>query len=140
MCPRTGKGRCIIMAVERKIAWGPRKDNVLIGKSIERIDGFEKVSGRAKYTADMNTPGTLYAKLLTCHHAHAKVTKLDVEPAKKIPGVRAVHIFDAGKVGAEIFWDGTLLVAVAADRPEIAEDAVRAIAVEYEVLDHVVDE
>lgn len=125
---------------ERKVGWGPRKDNVLIGKSIERIDGFEKVSGRAKYTADINTPGTLYAKLLTCQYAHAKVKKLDVEPAKKIPGVRAVHIFDAGKEGAEIFWDGTLLAAVAADRPEIAEDGVRAITVEYEVLDHFVNE
>lgn len=125
---------------ERKIAWGPRKDNVLIGKSIQRIDGFDKVSGRAKYTADINTPGTLYARLLTCHHAHAKIKKLDVEPAKKIPGVRAVHIFDAGKEGAEIFWDGTLLVAVAADRPEIAEDGVRAITIEYEVLDHFVNE
>ncbi len=128
------------MAVERKIAWGPRKDNVLIGKSIQRIDGFEKVSGQAKYTADMNTPGTLYAKLLVCHHAHAKVKKLDAGPALKIPGVRAVHLFDAGKVDSEIFWDGTLLAAVAADRPEIAEDGVRAILVEYEVLDHVVDE
>lgn len=125
---------------ERKIAWGPRKENALIGKSIERIDGFEKVSGRAKYTADINTPGTLFAKLLTCPHAHAKLKKLDVEAAKKIPGVRAVHIFDAGKDGAEIFWDGTLIAAVAADRPEIAEDGVKALIVEYEVLEHFVDE
>jgi len=61
--------------------WGARKDNVLIGKSIERIDGFEKVSGKAKYTADMNTPGTLYAKLLTCQHAHAKLNAIDVSEA-----------------------------------------------------------
>ena len=133
------------MAEERKFGWGPRKDNVLIGKSIQRIDGFEKVSGRAKYTADMNTPGTLYAKLLTCTHAHAKLKKLDVEPAKKIPGVRSVYVFPVGDLKAEgatgeIFWDGTLIAAVAADRPEIAEDGVKAIIAEYEVLEHIVDE
>lgn len=125
---------------DRKYGWNPRAENVLIGKEIQRIDGFEKVSGKAKYTADINTPGTLFAKVLTCHHAHAKLKKLDVEAARKVPGVRAIHIFDAGKPGAEIFWDGTLIAAVAADRPEIAEDAIKAIVVEYEVLKHFVDE
>lgn len=128
------------MAVERKHGWGPRKDHTLIGKEVQRIDGLEKVTGKAKYTADINTPGTLFAKLLTCNHAHAKLKSLDVEPAKKIPGVHAVWVFEAGKPGAEIFWDGTLIAAVAADRPEIAEDAIKAIKVEYEVLDHFVDE
>lgn len=123
---------------ERKVAWKPRQENVLIGTRVTRLDGVEKAAGHAKYAADINTAGTLYAKLLTCKHAHAKVAKLDVEPAKKIPGVHAVHIFR--DTGSEIFCDGTIIAAVAAERPEIAEDAIRAIAVDYQVLPHFVDE
>jgi len=132
------------MAEERKFSWAPRNENSLIGKMVPRIDGLAKCSGQAKFTTDINTPGTLYAKLLTCKHAHAKVKKLNVEPAKKIPGVRAVYVFDDDVMDditkKEIRWDGTLIAAVAADRPEIAEDGVRAIEVEYEVLPHFVDE
>ncbi|MEO1997894.1 MAG: xanthine dehydrogenase family protein molybdopterin-binding subunit [Planctomycetaceae bacterium] len=123
---------------ERTMGWKPRNENDLVGREIPRLEGAEKGSGHAKFTADTNTKGTLYARLLTCHHAHAKVKMLDVEPAKKIEGVRAVHVFNG--VDSEIRWDGTLIVAVAADRPELAEDGVRAIKVEYEVLEHFVDE
>jgi xanthine dehydrogenase YagR molybdenum-binding subunit len=123
---------------ERKIAWKERSENTLIGKRHTRIDGIEKASGSAKFSSDINTEGTLFAKVLTCNHAHAKVATLDVGPAKKIDGVRAVHIFR--DVGTEIRWDGTLIAAVAADRPDIASDAIRAIKVTYEVLEHFVDE
>jgi xanthine dehydrogenase YagR molybdenum-binding subunit len=123
---------------ERKVAWKPRKENVLIGTEVPRIEGIEKATGHAKYTADVNPPGTLYAKLLTCKLPHAKIAKLDVKPAEAIPGVRAVHVFN--DAGAEIRWEGTLVAAVAADRPEIAEDGVRAIKVEYETLPFFVDE
>ncbi|MCH7685614.1 MAG: xanthine dehydrogenase family protein molybdopterin-binding subunit, partial [Planctomycetes bacterium] len=123
---------------ERKVAWKPRSENTLIGKRHSRIDGIEKASGSAKFSSDINTEGTLYAKVLTCNHAHAKIASLDVEPARKIEGVRAVHIFrDAGQ---EIRWEGTLVAAVAADRPDIASDAIRVIEVTYEVLEHFVDE
>lgn len=125
---------------ERKHAWGPRAENVLIGKDIPRLDGTVKASGQAKYTADTNSPGTLYARLVTCKHGHAKLSAIDAEAAKKIPGVRAVHLFK--KVGDEIRWDGELVAAVAADRTDIAEDGVKAIeaTAKYEVLPHFVDE
>jgi len=123
---------------ERTVGWGPRESNTLIGKEIPRLDGAAKASGAAKYAADTNTKGTLFARMLTCKHGHAKIVKLNVEPAKKVKGVKAVHIFN--DVDAEIRWDGTLVVAVAAERPEQAEDGVRAIEVEYEVLPHFVDE
>ena len=123
---------------ERTFAWGPRADNALIGKEITRIEGVEKVSGQARYTADMNTPGTLHARLLTCPHAHAKVKKLDLSAALKMPGVRASHAFK--EVDDEIRWEGELIATIAADRPELAEDALKAIKVEYEVLEHFVDE
>ncbi|MBW3538947.1 MAG: xanthine dehydrogenase family protein molybdopterin-binding subunit [Planctomycetes bacterium] len=123
---------------ERTIAWKPRGENQIIGTEVLRIDGVEKASGTAKYSADINTQGTLYCKLLTCKHAHAKVTKLDTEPAKGVKGVKAVHIFR--DVDSEIEWDGTLIAAVAAETQDAAQDGVNAIVVEYEVLPHFVDE
>ncbi len=124
----------------REISWKPIGENTIIGTDVSRLDGVEKASGFAKYANDINTPGTLYAKLLTCPHAHAKLVSLDVEPAKKVPGVKATHIFAAGTVGTEIEWDGVLIAAVAAETPEQAEDGIRAIKAEYEVLEHFVDE
>src|SRR5438128_593946 len=107
---------------ERKFAWAPRAENVLIGKEIQRIDGVEKASGRAKYTADINTPGTLIARLLTCPHANATLTKLDLEAVRNMPGVRAVYAFR--EVGKDVRWEGDVVAAVAADRAELADDAI----------------
>ena len=52
---------------------------------LSRLDGVDKASGYAKYSADINTPGTLYALVLTCPHAHAKVKSLDVSARRKAP-------------------------------------------------------
>ena len=123
---------------ERKVAWKPRDKNALIGKRVPRLDGVVKASGLAKYAADINTKGTLYARCLTCNHGAAKIKMLDVSPAEKMPGVKAVHIFR--DVGTEIQWDGTLVAAIAAERPEQADEAINAIKVEFEVLEHFVDE
>lgn len=123
---------------ERKIAWEPQGKHSLLGKEVQRVDGPVKASGQAKYSNDINTKGTLFAKLLTCKHAHAKLTELNLEKAKAVKGVHAVHAFR--EVGDELRWDGTLVAAVAAERPDIAEDAIRAIVVKYEVLPHWVDE
>src|SRR5690606_31431104 len=124
----------------REVSWKPMGENAIIGTDVSRLEGIEKASGYAKYPADINTPGTLYARILTCPHAHAKVKSLDMSAAKESPGVKAVHVFEKGEVGAEIEWDGVLIAAVAAETVEQAEDAVRAIKVEYEVLEHFVDE
>ena len=123
---------------ERKVSWGPRDKHTLIGKSIPRIDGIDKASGSAKYTNDINPPGTLYAKLLTCKMGKAKITRLNLDAAKKIPGVHAVYLFKA--VGDECNWDGEIVAAVAAERAQVAEDAVRAIEVTFEPIKHFVDE
>ena len=123
---------------ERKVAWKARKDNSLIGSDITRIDGVEKASGYAKYAADINTAGTLFARLLTFKGGTALVKTLDTAAAEKVPGVRAVHVFNG--VGKEVRWDGTIVAAVAADTPEQAEDGVRAIKVTYEAKPHWVDE
>ena len=123
----------------REIAWNPMGENTLIGTDVSRLDGVDKASGTAKYAADINTKGTLFAKVLTCPHARAKIKNLNVEPAKKSPGVKAVYVFE-GVTERELEWDGALIAAVAAETVEQAEDGVRAIEVEYEVLEHFVDE
>lgn len=122
----------------REVSWKPMEENQILGKDIPRLEGIEKASGYAKYSADINTPGTLYARILSCPHAHAKIKQLDMAAALKSPGVKAVHTFK--EAGDEIEWDGVLVAAVAAETVEQAEDGIRAIKVEYEVLEHFVDE
>src|SRR5579863_3567956 len=104
----------------RKVGWKPRGENTLLGTRVPRIDGVEKASGAAKYAADINTPGTLFAKLFTSKQAHAKIKRLDIKRAEKVPGVKVVHVFK--EAGAEVHWDGDLIAAVAAERVEQAED------------------
>lgn len=126
------------MATARKVGWKPRSENTILGTRVPRIDGVEKASGAAKYAADINTPGTLYARLLTSKLAHAKIKKINVKAAEKVPGVKLVHLFK--DAGAEVHWDGDLIAAVAAERIEQAEDGVRAIEIEFEPLDVFVDD
>src|SRR6266700_3661994 len=116
--------------------WPEAEKRSLIGKRISRIDGPFKVSGRAKYAYDIKRPGVLYAKMLRSPHAHAKIVSIDISAAEKMPGVKAVRIIQ--NVGKEIKWAGDDIVGVAAVDESTAEDAVRAIKVEYEVLPHLV--
>jgi len=115
-----------------KYDWPPASERRLIGQRISRIDGPAKSSGRAKYTYDINPPGMLFGKVLRCPYAHAKIKSLDVSAAKALPGVKAVRIIQ--DVGKEIQWQGDEIAAVAAETEEIAEDGIRKIQVEYEVL------
>ena len=116
--------------------WPEPEKRTLIGKRISRVDGPLKVSGKAKYSYDINRPGMLYGKMLRCPHAHARIVSIDISAAEKMPGVKVVHIIqDAGK---EIQWAGDDIVGVAAVDEPTAEDAIRAIKVQYEVLPHLV--
>ena len=119
-------------------SWPDAKSRRLIGQRISRLDGPVKASGRAKYTYDVKRPGMLYAKVVRCPHAHAKVTKVDVAAAEKMPGVKAVRVIQGP--GSEIQWSLDDIVAVAATSEAAAEDAARAVVVEYEVLPHFVKE
>ena len=109
-----------------------------IGTRTSRLDGPDKTTGHAKYSYDVNRPGTLFAKILRCPHARAKITKLDVSGAKSMAGVKAVRVIQ--DVGTEIQWELDEIVAVAATSEEVAEDAIRAILVEYDLLPHFVTE
>lgn len=116
--------------------WPSAEDRRLIGKRIPRLDGPAKVTGAAKYTYDLKRPGMLYAKVVRCPHAHARITKLDLEPARRMPGVKAVKAIQ--NVGAELQWAQDEVVVLAAVSEGAAEDAARAVVVEYEVLPHFV--
>src|SRR5260370_41376462 len=67
-----------------------KSDYKVIGKSLPRVDGVEKVTGAAKFAADYTLPGTLIAKVVRSPHAHARIMKLDVSKAAAYPGVVAV--------------------------------------------------
>ncbi|HET7842306.1 MAG TPA: xanthine dehydrogenase family protein molybdopterin-binding subunit [Terriglobia bacterium] len=121
-----------------KYDWPEAGERHLIGTRIQRIDGPMKSSGRAKYTYDTRPPGMLYGRMLTCPYAHAKITAIDTSEAEKLPGVKGVLIIRP--VGTEIQWEGDEVVAVAAESETAADDALRAIKVEYDVLPHVVNE
>jgi xanthine dehydrogenase YagR molybdenum-binding subunit len=116
--------------------WPEAEKRTLIGKRISRVDGPAKVSGKAKYSYDINRPGMLYGKILRCPHAHAKIVSIDTSAAEKMPGVKAVKIIQ--DVGTEIRWAGGEVVGVAAVDEPTAADAIRAIKVKYDVLPHLV--
>jgi xanthine dehydrogenase YagR molybdenum-binding subunit len=116
--------------------WPAAADRTLIGTDVPRVDGPMKVTGRAKYTYDMNLPGMLYAATARCPLAHAKIQSIDTGPAEKMPGVKAVFVIQP--VGTEIFWAGDDVVAVAAVDEKTARDAAAAVTVTYKPLPHLV--
>src|SRR5579884_535123 len=119
-------------------SWPDPATQPLLGKKIERIDGPAKSSGRAKYTYDYNPDGLLAGKIVRCPYAHACIFIIDTSTTEKIPGVKAIEVVQ--KPGTEIFWAGDEIVGVAAVDEPTAEDAMRAIKVEYEVLPHFVSD
>ena len=134
----------------------------VIGTNPIRHDGYEKVTGKAKYGADIDLPGMLYGKILRSPHAHAKILSINTEKAEAIPGVKAIAtsndfplLTDAGidfsqvqrnpRMIAEntlaknkVLYIGHAIAAVAANNPAIAEEALKSIEVEYEILPAVV--
>ena len=70
-----------------------------IGKrGIRRLDGYEKASGKALYTRDVQVPGMLCARVLMSPHAHARITRIDTSKAEALPSVRAVIRYDDPEV------------------------------------------
>jgi xanthine dehydrogenase YagR molybdenum-binding subunit len=120
-------------------SWPPVAERVLIGKSIQRLDGPDKAAGRAKYTYDIVRPGMLYARVLGSPHPHARVKAIDLSAAQKLPGVKAaIPLIDtsAAEAATKVRYQGQEIAAVAAETEEIAEDAVRLIKVDFDVLPH----
>lgn len=119
-------------------SWPPMDQRRVIGKPTKRRDGIDKSTGRAKYSSDLKPPGMLFGALLTSPYAHARITSIDTSEAEHLQGVTAVRVMTAA--GKEVQWEGTEIAIVAAESEEIANDALRKIKVQYEVLPHLVHE
>lgn len=108
--------------------WDAASELRVVGKPVPRVDARDKVTGKAKYTRDLKLPGMLYGVIVRSPYAAARVRKVDTSTAEKMPGVRAVYVLDR----TQVRFQGHEIAAVATDTPEQAEDAARAIKVEYE--------
>ncbi len=127
----------------------------VIGRSVPRIDGVEKVTGAARYTGDLKFPNMLFGKILTSPHAHARILSIDTSAAERLPGVKAVithrDVPDLKYGISPARWDenifcidkvrfvGDKVAAVACVDEETCYRALRLIRVEYEVLPAVLD-
>ncbi len=119
----------------------------------QRVEGVDKVSGAALYSADVSRPGMLHATFVQSPHPHARVLSVDVTAAQKVPGVRAILTGEDTRPARfgrylqdwpVLAWDrvrfiGDRVAAVAADTREAADEAARAISVSYEPLPAVFD-
>jgi xanthine dehydrogenase YagR molybdenum-binding subunit len=119
-----------------KYAW-PAKP-ALLSTAVKRIDGPDKVTGRARYTYDINRPGMIYGRIVRSPYPHATITSIDLGAAEKAPGVKAVVAWK--EAGGEVVYQGDPVAAVAADTEERARDAARLVRIRYEPLAHVSSE
>ena len=132
----------------------------VVGTRAPRLDGLEKVTGAARFGADIHITGMLHGKMLTSPHAHARILSIDTRDAEATPGVKAVitakdfpifeqqqaidfiaEQFRGARIMAEHFmardkvlYRGHPVAAIAATSPHIAEEAAKLIHVDYEVL------
>src|SRR5437016_1557157 len=137
-----------------------RTDRKWVGKSIRRVEDPKLLAGRGGYIDDMDLPGMLHATLVRSPHAHAKIKSVDVEAARRLPGVVAVvtgaeaaelcdPLPDFGPAPDKHVWRclavdkvryvGEGVAAIVAESRYIAEDARDLVEVEYEPLPAVVD-
>lgn len=135
----------------------------VIGTRPVRHDGVDKVTGRAKYGADVRLAGMLQGAILRSPHAHAKIRNIDVTKAAELPGVRAVvtsadmpaqgdrvvelgegavnmrHLGSNVLAREKVLYQGHAVAAVAADSIHVAQQAAQLIDVDYELLTPVLD-
>ncbi|HNT78027.1 MAG TPA: molybdopterin-dependent oxidoreductase [Anaerolineae bacterium] len=128
---------------------------VVVGQSLPKVDAPKLAQGKAAFVADFERPGMLYAKILHSPHAHARITAMDTSRAEALPGVHAVLCYknvprvvfstagqsypipgplDYVSFDSKVRYVGDRVAAVAAETPEIAEQALTLIKVAYEVL------
>jgi len=125
----------------RRVAkgWPKLADTRYLGKRVSRVDGPVKVSGRAKYTYDINRPDMLFAKFVLCPYGRAQVKSIDVSQALAMPGVVIARAMQPD--GYEANYAGAEVAVIAADSEERARAAARAVRVDWKVLPHnVVDD
>ncbi|MDQ4078581.1 MAG: xanthine dehydrogenase family protein molybdopterin-binding subunit [Chloroflexota bacterium] len=144
-----GKEEIEVVETSDLAPWGEEANFTVVGTPHPRVEGEEKVTGRARYAYDVRLPGQLYARVLRSPHPHARIRRIDTSRAEALPGVHAVlSSANAPKIewykNSKLFdttvrFVGEEVAAVAAETEEIALDALRLIEVEYEPLPFVVD-
>ncbi|MGZ4289843.1 MAG: xanthine dehydrogenase family protein molybdopterin-binding subunit [Gaiellaceae bacterium] len=116
---------------------GPR---AIVGRDAMRVDGIERATGQAVYTADLKKPGMLHAAVLRSPHPRARVTLLDLAPALAQPGVHAaIGPDDLEQLTADCNYQGQAVAAVCADTLAQARAGLRAVRCEFEVLEPLLD-
>lgn len=134
-----------------------------VGTRALRPDGVDKVTGRAKFGADLNMPNMIVGKVLRSPHPHARIKSIDTSKAEALQGVKAVitasafkeqttDLLPAGEMQVnyrdvagnvlardKVLYDGHAVAAVAATSNAVADEALSLIKVEYETLPHVID-
>jgi CO/xanthine dehydrogenase Mo-binding subunit len=126
------------------------KEFKVVGKRPVRHDGYDKVTGKAQYGADVTLPGMLHGKVLRSPHAHARILSVDTSKAEAHPDVKAVataadfpdvsgdpakqQASDKILASSKVLFKGHPIAAVAASSLHAAEEAMSLIEVEYEVL------
>ncbi|HTI65207.1 MAG TPA: xanthine dehydrogenase family protein molybdopterin-binding subunit [Gemmatimonadaceae bacterium] len=128
--------------------WQDDAELHVVGQRVPRADALEKVTGQARYTADVQLPGMLHAALRRAPVARGRVTSLDLAPALAMPGVRGAIVMDDApdvKLDGVRLFDRTIhyanqpLAAVCADSLEIATRAAQAIVLTVEAEAAVAD-
>ncbi|MBI3938460.1 MAG: xanthine dehydrogenase family protein molybdopterin-binding subunit [Betaproteobacteria bacterium] len=144
-------------------ATSEKKKLKIVGTRPVRPDGVPKVTGLARYGADYSLPGMLWGKILRSPHPHARIRSIDTSQAQALPGVKAVmtsadlpeqkfeyvgtarvfvnfwHMTRNVMAREKVLYEGHAVAAVAAVSRTVADEALRLIKVDYEVLPHVID-
>src|SRR6266851_9732487 len=124
-----------------------------VGRASPRIDAVARVTGAAAYTGDIHLPGMVYARVLRSPHPHARIRRIDAANARALPGVNTIITHET----CDVVWSsgdtrnkrylfnnpvrfvGDPVAAVAAVNRHVADEAMRLIDVDYEVLPFVLD-
>ncbi|MFA9557043.1 xanthine dehydrogenase family protein molybdopterin-binding subunit [Evansella sp. AB-rgal1] len=118
----------------------------IIGKSVIRQESYDKVTGRAKYTADYSSRSLFHAKTVISTFAHAKIKSIDTKEARSVRGVRAIlageefpltgeEIRDRPPIAVDkVRFHGEVVALVVADNPKVAKQAASLIKIEYDPL------
>ena len=115
--------------------WGTDATLRVVGSRQPRLEAAAKVTGKAKYTYDVNLPGMLYARVLRSPHPSSRIVKVDASKVKAHPAVRAVETFE----GRTVRFAGEEVAALAALSPEAAAEALSLFKVEYALRPWVTD-
>lgn len=125
----------------------------VVGRPTPRVEGEEKVTGRAVYTVDVSLPGLVWGKVLRSPISYGRIKRVDISKARELPGVKAVITGEdvtGMRIGRRIYdlpiladgvvrFIGERVAAVAAESEEVAEQALDLIEVEYEEMEPLLD-